>query len=102
MAVENFDDLLLFFDEDDFATTATFTIGGMDVDVSGIYDNPQASRSVTDMLDITIPSPQFVCRTNDVTGVAEGDAVVINTINYVVRVHLNDGLGVSTFILEAV
>lgn len=102
MAVEDPADILLFFDADDFATTATFTIGGTDSDVLGIFDNPQASRSATEMMDITLPSPQFVCRTTDVNGIAEGDGVVINTISYVVRVHANDGLGVSTLILEAV
>lgn len=103
MAVETPLDILDFFALDDFAETATYTpVGGAASTVQGIFDAPQASRNATDMLDITIPAPQFVCRTVDVPNAADGDAIVIRSTNYQVRVVLADGTGVSTLLLEKV
>lgn len=101
MAVETATELAIFFGVDDFGTAATYTpVGGQAVTVNGIFDNPQASRNATDLLDITIPAPQFVCRTSDVANAAEGDSLVVNAISYIVRVVLTDGTGVSTLLLE--
>jgi hypothetical protein len=103
MGVESTADILDFFEVDDFAEVATYTrVGGNAVSVTGIFDEPQASRNATDLIDITIPSPQFVCRTADVPLAADGDAIVIRTVSYTVRVVLTDGTGVSTLILEKV
>jgi hypothetical protein len=103
MGVESAADILDFFEVDDFAEVATYTrVGGNAVSVTGIFDEPQASRNATDLIDITIPSPQFVCRTADVPLAADGDAIVIRTVSYTVRVVLTDGTGVSTLILEKV
>lgn len=103
MAVETATELAIFFDVDDFGTAATYTrVGGQPVTVNGIFDNPQASRNATDLLDITIPAPQFVCRTSDTANAAEGDTLVVNAVTYTVRVVLTDGTGVSTFLLERV
>lgn len=101
MAVETATELAIFFGVDDFGTAATYTpVGGEAVTVNGIFDNPQASRNATDLLDITIPAPQFVCRTSDVVNAAEGDSLVVNSVSYIVRVVLTDGTGVSTLLLE--
>lgn len=101
MGVESTADILDFFELDDFADSATYTpTGGSSSTVLGIFDAPQASRNATDMLDITIPAPQFVCRTADVPNAADGDTIVIRTVSYNVRVVLTDGTGVSTLLLE--
>jgi len=101
MAVETATELAIFFDVDDFGIAATYTpVGGQPRTVNGIFDNPQASRNATDLLDVTIPAPQFVCRTSDVASVAEGDALVIGGVSYIIRVTLTDGTGVSTLLLE--
>lgn len=101
MAVETSADILDFFGIDDFAENATYTpVGGSASTVAGIFDEPQASRNATDMIDITIPAPQFVCRTVDVPNAADGDSITIRSVPYYVRVVLNDGTGVSTLLLE--
>lgn len=103
MPVESAADILDFFGLDDFADAATYTpVGGGASTIQGIFDNPQASRNATDLMDVTIPAPQFVCRTADVPNAADGDAIVIRSVAYTVRVSLNDGTGVSTLILEKV
>lgn len=100
MSIDQFD-LDDFFSLDDFGTAATYTqAGGIPVTVNGIFDNPQASRNATEMLDVTMPSPQFVCRSADVDGISEGDNLRIGTVNYTVRVILSDGLGVTTMMME--
>jgi len=103
MGVESAADILDFFELDDFADTATYTpVGGSASSVLGIFDAPQASRNATDLMDITIPSPQFVCRTADVPAAADGDEIIIRTVAYTVRVVLSDGTGVTTLMLEKV
>jgi hypothetical protein len=103
MGVESAADILDFFELDDFADTATYTpVGGSASSVLGIFDAPQANRNATDLMDITIPSPQFVCRTADVPAAADGDEIIIRAVTYTVRVVLNDGTGVSTLVLEKV
>lgn len=101
MGVESASDILDFFEVDDFADTANYTpVGGSTSIVKGIFDAPQASRNATDLMDITIPAPQFVCRTVDVPNAADGDTIVIRSTSYRVRVVLTDGTGVSTLLLE--
>ena len=101
MAIEDADYLADFFSLDDFGTAATYTpAGGSASTVNGIFDNPQASRTASEMMDVTMPSPQFVCRTVDVANVAEDDALVVNSVPYVIRVVLTDGTGVTTMMLE--
>lgn len=101
MGVESDSDLSDFFVLDDFAITAKYTaIGKPTKMIKGIFDNPQASRNATDLLNVTIPAPQFACRTVDVPNAADGDAMVIQSVSYYVRVVLTDGTGVSTLILE--
>ena len=103
MGVESAADILDFFELDDFADSATYTpVDGCPSTILGIFDAPQASRNATDLMDITIPAPQFVCRTVDVPNAADGDSIVIRSVSYYVRVVLTDGTGVSTLILERV
>lgn len=95
------DDLADFFGVDDFAVEATYTpAGGDPVTVQGIFDAPQATRNASNLLDVTIPSPQFVCPTADVMGVSEGDALEVSGTDYTIRVVLTDGTGVTTLVLE--
>jgi hypothetical protein len=101
MGVESAADILDFFEVDDFGEAATYTpTGGAASTILGIFDAPQASRNATDLLGVTIPSPQFVCRTADTPNAADGDTIVIRSVTYTVRVVLTDGTGVSTLILE--
>ena len=101
MGIESTDDLLDFFELDDFADSAKYTpLNKRGYTIKGIFDNPQASRNAGNLLDITVPSPQFVCRTADVPSAADGDSIVIRSVSYYVRVVLTDGTGVTTLILE--
>lgn len=99
--IESSDDLLFFFEVDDFAETAAYVpLTGSPATIRGIFDAPQASRSITNFVDVTIPSPQFMCRTADTPNAAEGDGITIRSVGYTVRVVVTDGTGVTTLMLE--
>ena len=101
MGVESNDDLSLFFELDDFGTEAVYTqTNKRPIKVNGIFDNPHASITATDMMDVTMPKPSFVCRTVDIPTAAEGDTIKINNVTYTVRVVATDGLGVTTLVME--
>jgi len=101
MGVESNDDLSIFFELDDFGTAGIYTkTNKRPITIDGIFDNPHASVTATDMMDVTIPKPSFVCRTVDIPDAAEGDAMKIRNVTYTIRVVATDGLGVTTLILE--
>lgn len=101
MGVESNDDLSIFFELDDFGTAAVYTqTNKRPITIKGIFDNPHASVTATDMMDVTIPKPSFVCRTVDIPTAAEGDTIKINNVTYTVRVIATDGLGVTTLLME--
>jgi hypothetical protein len=103
MNLESSDDLTVFFDLDDFGTVAKYAATNKrTVNINGIFDNPSASLTATQNMDVTMPKPTFVCRTADVPNVAEGDFLTIRSKKYTVRVVLDDGVGVTTMMLELV
>lgn len=101
MAVESASDLLAFFDEGDFASSAVITLpDNSAVSLTGIFEDPRASRSVTQHMDVMIPDPSFTCRTVDLSTASEGDTITINSNAYIIRALATDGTGVSTLQLE--
>lgn len=101
MAVEDPIDLLLYLDVDEFATSAVYTpTAGSPTTIVGIFDNPSASLTATDMMEITIPQPRFLCRTTDAPNAAEGHTIVINSVTYTIRVVTTDGLGITSLFME--
>ena len=101
MGVESDTDLSIFFELDDFGTAGIYTkTNKRPVTINGIFDNPHASVTATDMMDVTIPKPTFVCRTVDLPDAAEGDTIKIRNVTYTIRVVATDGLGVTTLVME--
>lgn len=101
MSLETADDLSTFFAIDDFGTVGKYAATNKrTVTINGIFDNPTASITATQNMEITAPKPTFVCRTVDVPDAAEGDFITIKNKKYIVRVVIDDGEGVTTFMLE--
>ena len=101
MAVESADDRAIFFDVDDFGTAATYTpAGGSAETVNGIFDNDFVEVDAGGGVGVALQQPRFLCRTADVSAAAEGDAIVINTVAYTVRIVQDDGTGITTLVLE--
>lgn len=101
MGVESASDLSVFFELDDFGDAAKYYPTNKAArTVNGIFDNPDAKMNVTDRMDVTIPQPQFACRTVDVKTAVEGERLDIRGVRYTIRVIVTDGTGVSTLFLE--
>ena len=47
-----------------------------------------------------VEQPRLAVKTSDVANAAEGDSVVISGVNYIVRVVMNDGTGLTDLALE--
>ena len=94
---ENFDN---FFDTDDFAVSATWTPSGGDATaVIGIFDNEYFEAGGGEV-GAEGSKPAFHCETADIPNAAQGDAIVINTVNYLIINIQPDGTGQSLLILE--
>lgn len=85
------EDLTVFFDPDDFGIGAT--IGASSV--NGIF-----RHEAIEVQGVIGERPTFQCRTVDVSSVTPGAAASISGTNYIVRVVLPDGTGVTRMILE--
>ena len=102
MAVESAADRAIFFDVDDFGTAATYTPdGGAASTVNGIFDNDFIEVDAGGGVGVALQQPRFQCKTADISSAAEGDAIVISSVNYTVRIVQDDGTGMTTLVLEA-
>ena len=78
MAVEDGDIRSIYFNTDEFGVTA----------------------SVTPSAGITSHRPRITCRSADISSLAHGDSVVVNSTNYTVAEILKDGTGITEIFLE--
>lgn len=94
MEIESSADQLAYLT--DFGVTAV--INGT-INVTGIFDD---HFLMVDELDLNIESssPQFLCRTSDLTGVADGMTLVVNSTNYVITTLEPDGTGFTVITLH--
>jgi hypothetical protein len=44
--------------------------------------------------------PRFFCKTADISGAVEGDALEIGSVPYTIKVIMSDGNGMSELVLE--
>jgi len=101
MAVESADDRAIFVGIDDFGVAATYTpSGGAGITVNGIFDNDFIEVETGAGVGVALQQPRFQCRTADVASAAEGDALVINAVNYTIRIVQDDGTGMTVLVLE--
>jgi len=92
--VETADDLTIFFADGDSATIDGET-------VKGHFENEHDPVNAGGMVEFSIQSATFTCKTSDVTGIAEGSLITINGSSYAVTDLQPDGTGVTMLILEA-
>ena len=85
------EDLTDFLDPDDFAVQAVY----LGQNVNGILD-----REFVMVLDMEAEHPTFTCSAADVLGVAQGQALTVNSTAYTVAGVQPDGTGVVKLILS--
>ena len=83
---------------DEFASSVTYD-GGT---INGVFDNETVPVDAGGFVQVHQEQPRLTCRTADVPTIAEDKAMVIDTVNYVVKAWVHDGTGVTTVQLEKV
>ena len=84
----------------DFGVTASYTPAGGDASsITVIFDRDyQAVEGGS--VQFATTEPMVTCRTADVSGAAQGDALVVNAVNYTVQVVMDDGTGMTQLMLS--
>lgn len=101
MAVETADDLAIFMNVNEFGVSATYTPqGGTASTISVIFDNDVQETDAGGQITFVTAVPRVIARTIDVPNAAEGDAITINTVDYIVLVALDSSLGTTELRLE--
>lgn len=100
MAVEIADDRAAFLA--DFGVTCAYTpSGGAASNITVIFDNEYIDVDTGGSVAFAMQQPKVLCRSADVSGIAEGDQMVISGTTYIVRVVMPDGTGMTEVMLEA-
>ncbi len=74
-------DLSTFFNTDDFAVSATLTVGAVVTTIKVIFSAPFSSMSpATGQIETT--QPEARCKTSDVTAAVHGSTLVIGGVTY--------------------
>lgn len=101
MPVETADDLAVFMNVDEFGVSATYTPqNGTATIISVIFDNDVQETDAGGQITFVTAVPRVIARTIDVPSAAEGDAITINTVDYIVLVALDGSLGTTELRLE--
>ncbi len=95
MAVESDADRLVFFDTDEFGTSATINAAT----VKGIFDNDYYQVEFDGYVSES-NQPTFICRTMDISSLAHGDTVTISGTAYVVVEIQPDSFSTTKIILR--
>ena len=101
MAVETDTERAIFFDSDDFASSATFTdvSAGTSSTIKGIFDKESVEQAVGDA-GIIEEVPMFTCKTSVVSDATFNDTLVIDSTTYYIKELLPDGTGVTRITLS--
>jgi hypothetical protein len=97
------DDLSTVFDTVDFSVVGTYTPdGGSATSINGIFDDEDLEVDVGEGSLILQRSAKFTCASGDVIGIAEGDALTVASVDYIITYFKDDGTGVTETYLEVV
>jgi len=101
MAVESDTERAIFFDSDDFASSATFTdvSAGTSSTIKGIFDKESVEQAIGEA-GIIEEVPVFTCKTSDVSDATFNDTLVIDSVTYYIKELLPDGTGVTRITLS--
>jgi len=102
MAIETDTQRAIYFDTDDFGTSATFTdvSAGTSSTVNGMFDKD--SQEIVGMSDVGIMEdvPTFHCVTTDVSSAIFDDTLLIDSTTYKIKKIEPDGTGMTKLTLS--
>ena len=101
MAVESDTERAIFFDSDDFASSATFTdvSAGTSSTIKGIFDKESVEQAVGEA-GLIEEVPVFTCKPSDVSDATFNDTLAIDGTTYYIKEILPDGTGVTRITLS--
>lgn len=84
----------------DFGVSATYTpAGGSASSITVIFDRDYQAVD-GGSIQFATTEPMAMCRTSDVSGAAQGDALVVSGVDYTIQVVMDDGTGMTTLALS--
>jgi len=96
------EDLTPFFDPAGLGVAASYTpAGGAAKTINGVFEDEYVEINSGDV-GVEGSGPKFICAAADVSGVKQGDALVINSVSYTVSEVQPDGAGVVELVLRKV
>ena len=102
MAIETDTQRAIYFDTDEFGTSATFTdvSAGTSSTVKGMFDKD--SQEIIGMSDVGVMEdvPTFHCVTTDVSSEVFDDTLVISSTTYKIKKIEPDGTGMTKLTLS--
>lgn len=96
MAIPFDDDLTLMLSPDEHGINVTYN-GGT---IRGIFDNETIPIDGGGLITVHQEQPRLTARTVDLASIAEGQAMVIDSVNYTIQAFIHDGTGVTVVQLE--
>jgi hypothetical protein len=86
----------------DFGEVVRYSPDGLSsCEIMGIFDNTYEEIEVGGSVPFAASQPRLLVKTSDVTGISEGDTIHFRDLDYVVRVVMPDGTGMTELALEA-
>lgn len=102
MAVETDTQRAIYFDTDDFGSSATFTdvSAGTSSTVKGIFDKD--SQEIMGMSDVGLIEdvPTFHCVSTDVSSAVFDDTLLVSSVTYKIKKIEPDGTGMTKLTLS--
>lgn len=68
--------------------------------IVGVFDNEDVEAQMADGTVRIVPQCVFTGRSEDVVGIAEGDEIVIDDVQYNIRYWMDDGTGMIDVYME--
>ena len=102
MAVESDTERAIFFDTDEFGSSATFTdvSAGTSSTVKGIFDKDQQEIIGDSEVGLIEDVPKFHCKTSDVSSAVFDDTLAVNSVTYKIKKIEPDGTGMTVLHLS--
>lgn len=96
MAIPFDDDLTLMLSPDEHGINVTYSGGA----IRGIFDNETIPIDGGGLVTVHQEQPRLTARTVDLGSIAEGQAMIIDGVNYTIQAFIHDGTGVTVVQLE--
>jgi hypothetical protein len=86
----------------DFGEKVRYSPDGLSsYDIMGIFDNVYEAVDAGGSVPFAMSQPRLTVKTSDVVGISEGDTIHFRDLDYVIRVVMADGTGMTELVLEA-